>query len=155
MDQLIAVIDLKSFYASCECAWNNGVTNLNQIKAGLQNEGYYMVGGTIKGTDGDSVAWSMFKDLRNYIIKKETAENDSFVALLENETSLILNRGMPDGLNGERPDDGNHHERKAAKAGATAEEGSSVEVSVTEVDYTTEDGKQAAPEENKNSDEKK
>jgi hypothetical protein len=48
-----------------------------------------------------------------------------------------------------------NHERKAAKAGATAEEGSSVEVSVTEVDYTTEDGKQAAPEENKNSDEKK
>jgi hypothetical protein len=99
---------LISTYAQ-DLPWNNGVTNLNQIKAGLQNEGYYMVGGTIKGTDGDSVAWSMFKDLRNYIIKKETAENDSFVALLENETSLILNRGMPDGLNGERPDDGNHH----------------------------------------------
>ena len=87
--------------------WCNGNLNIEKIKYGLQNEGYYLVGDSIKGTD-DGMAWKMFKELRNYIIAKEATSTDSLVTLLKKTTSLIQDNAMPDGYNQERPDNGGH-----------------------------------------------
>lgn len=86
--------------------WFNG-SNLDTIVKGLQNEGYYLVGDKICGSDSNATL-GKFQQVRNYLISKRTTTASDFVSLLNKTTGLIDSGEMPDGYNGEEPDNGHH-----------------------------------------------
>ena len=81
--------------------------NIDGVKAGLKNDGYYLVGDEIRGTDSPKL-WDEFKEVRDYLIAQASASKEDQLALLGKTTALIEANGMPDGYNQERPDDGHH-----------------------------------------------
>ena len=81
--------------------------NIDSVKAGLKNDGYYLVGDEIRGTDSPTI-WDEFKEVRDYLIAQASTSKEDQLALLGKTTALIEANGMPDGYNQERPDDGHH-----------------------------------------------
>ena len=81
--------------------------NEDQIRSLLSNEGYYLVGEAIRGTDSKAI-WNTFADVRDYIISVRTKSTDDFVSLLGKTQALVEANSMPDGYSQEKPDDGQH-----------------------------------------------
>jgi hypothetical protein len=81
--------------------------NIDSVKTGLKNDGYYLVGDEIRGTDAPDI-WNEFKEVRDYLIAQASSSTEAQLTLLGKTTALIEANGMPDGYNQERPDDGHH-----------------------------------------------
>lgn len=81
--------------------------NEDQIRSLLTDEGYFLVGEAIRGTDSRD-GWKLFTDARDYIIANRTKSVEDFVALLSKTDALVKKNAMPDGYSNEKPDDGMH-----------------------------------------------
>jgi VIT1/CCC1 family predicted Fe2+/Mn2+ transporter len=84
--------------------------NSSLVLTGIHNDGYYLVGDAILGTDSRMV-WDEFKKVRDYLISKANASTDDALSLLAKTEELVTEStgyAMPDGYNQEKPDDGHH-----------------------------------------------
>jgi hypothetical protein len=81
--------------------------NSATVQAGIKNDGYYLVGDEIRGTDSQSV-WNEFKDVRDFLIAQAGTSSEKKMALLAKTKALVEANAMPDGYNQEKPDDGHH-----------------------------------------------
>ena len=95
--------DIKNYVGNLPWCYGNE----DQIRPLLNNEGYYLVGEAIRGTDSKDI-WNKFADVRDYIISVRTKSTDDFVSLLGKTQALVEANSMPDGYSQEKPDDGQH-----------------------------------------------
>ncbi|MCR4562605.1 MAG: hypothetical protein K5694_05335 [Bacilli bacterium] len=84
--------------------------NLEKVSASLENDAYYMIGDKIAGFDDDGV-FELFADYRNYVIAKNTVNEETYLSLLGDLNELAKSaREMTgifaDGYNNEKPDQG-------------------------------------------------
>ncbi|MFA6619528.1 MAG: hypothetical protein WCS90_00125 [Bacilli bacterium] len=70
--------------------------NFATIQAGIKNQGYYLVGNEIRGTDSQGV-WSKSKKIRDYLIVHANALAETQIALLKKKEALVNANAMPDG----------------------------------------------------------
>jgi hypothetical protein len=85
---------------------NNG--NLDNVKNGLANNAYYVVGDSIQSANGR--VWNTFQELRSYILAVSAESDDTYLNLLQGvddlaKTVLTQNGALPDTG---KPDAGGH-----------------------------------------------